>query len=132
MPLSTARSIVSWFSARDASAALRITCSGLTPSTLNGGPRVSLFCVKVPVLSEQSTSIPANSSMATSRLTIACFAASSRAPTAMVTDSTVGIATGMAATVSTSANCKVVIILSPRNSATVRINTTNTTASTIR
>ena len=28
-----------------------------------------------------------NSSMATSRLTIACFAASSRAPTAIVTDS---------------------------------------------
>ena len=34
------------------------------------------------------------------------FLASRRAPTAIVTDSTVGIATGMAATVSTRANCK--------------------------
>ena len=46
--------------------------------------------------------------MATSRLTTACFRARMRAPTAMVTDNTVGIATGMAATVNTSANCKVV------------------------
>ena len=37
--------------------------------------------------------------MATSRLTIACFLASSREPTAIVTESTVGIATGIAATV---------------------------------
>ena len=46
--------------------------------------------------------------MATSRLTIASFFASRRVPTAMVTDSTVGIATGIAATVSTRANCNVV------------------------
>jgi hypothetical protein len=39
-----------------------------------------------------------------------------RAPTAIVTDSTVGIATGIAATVSTSANCSVVRIGSPRRS----------------
>ncbi len=48
--------------------------------------------------------------MATSRLTMACFVASNRAPTAIVTDSTVGIATGIAATVSTNANCRVVRI----------------------
>ena len=39
--------------------------------------------------------------MATSLLTIACFLASRRAPTAIVTESTVGIATGIAATVNT-------------------------------
>ncbi len=71
---------------------------------LKGSPRVSLFWVRVPVLSAQSTSTPANSSMATSLLTIAFFLASRRAPTAIVTDNTVGIATGMAATVRTSAN----------------------------
>ena len=98
--------MVSWSSARDASAALRMTCSGAVPSTQNGSPSVNLFWVSVPVLSEQSTSIPASSSMAASRLTIACFAASTRAPTAIVTDSTVGIATGIAATVNTNANCK--------------------------
>ena len=72
--------------------------------TLNGSPSVSLFWVRVPVLSEHSTSTPANSSMAANRVTIASFVASRRAPTAMVTDSTVGIATGMAATVRMSAN----------------------------
>ena len=86
-------------------------------SRQNGSPRVSLFCVSVPVLSAQSTSTPANSSIATSLLTIACFFASRRAPTAIVTDSTVGIATGIAATVSTSANCNVVRIGSPRKNA---------------
>ena len=50
--------------------------------------------------------MPAISSMATSRLTIACFVARSSAPTAIVTDGPVGIATGIAATVSTNANCK--------------------------
>ena len=52
--------------------------------------------------------------MATNRLTIACFLESKRAPTAIVTDSTVGIATGIAATVNTRANCSVVRIASPR------------------
>ena len=66
------------------------------------------------------------------RLTIASFVASSRAPTAIVTDSTVGIATGIAATVSTSANCSVSIMLSPRNNARARIRATRTTATTIK
>ena len=70
--------------------------------------------------------------MAASRLTIACFLASWRAPTAIVTDSTVGIATGMAATVSTSANCTVVRIGSPRTTATVTITATSAAARMIR
>ena len=85
-----------------------MTWSAGTSFTLNGSPSVSLFWVRVPVLSEHSTSTPANSSMATNRVTIASFLASRRAPTAIVTDSTVGIATGIAATVSTKANCNVV------------------------
>jgi hypothetical protein len=42
----------------------------------------------------------------------------------MVTDSTVGIATGMAATVRTSANCRVVRMGSPRKIATAMITAT--------
>ncbi len=102
--------MVSLSSARDASAAARMTCAAGTSFTLNGSPSVSLFWVRVPVLSAHSTSTPASSSMATRRLTIACFLARRRAPTAIVTDSTVGIATGIAATVSTRANCSVVRI----------------------
>ena len=105
---------MSSLSAREASAPCRITSSARTPSTQKGSPRVSLFWVNVPVLSVHSTSTPASSSIATSRLTIALFLASRRAPTAIVTDNTVGIATGIAATVSTSANCSVVRTASPR------------------
>ena len=57
-------------------------------------PSVSLFCVSVPVLSAHKISTPASSSIATNRLTTACFLARRRAPTAIVTDRTVGIATG--------------------------------------
>ena len=124
--------MVSLFSARDASAPLRITCSTGTLFTLNGSPSVSLFWVRVPVLSEHSTSVPANSSMATNRLTIASFLASRRAPTAIVTDSTVGIATGIAATVNTSANCNVERNGSPRQIATVIIRATKATAMMIK
>ncbi len=70
--------------------------------------------------------------MATSRLTIASFLASRRAPTAIVTDNTVGIATGIAATVSTNANCNVVRIGSPRRTETAMITATSATARTIR
>jgi hypothetical protein len=124
--------MVSLSSARDASAPLRITCSGPTPSTLNGSPRVSVLRVKVPVLSEHRMSTPANSSMASSLLTMACFLASSRAPTAIVTDSTVGMATGMAATVSTRANCRVVRTGSPRRTETRTITDTRPSARRIR
>ena len=109
-----------------------MTWSAGMPFTLNGSPSVSLFWVRVPVLSEHSTSTPASSSMAANRVTIASFFASRRAPTAMVTDSTVGIATGIAATVSTRANCNVVRIGSPRKSATVIITATRATARMIR
>ena len=56
------------FAALDASAPSRISASAVTPFIVKGSPSVSLFWVKVPVLSAQSMSIPANSSMAT-RLT---------------------------------------------------------------
>ena len=82
--------------------------------------------------------MPASSSMATSWLTMASLRASRRAPTAIVTDSTVGMATGMAATVKTRANCKAVLghgsssMGSPRNSATVRMRITRARAMTMR
>ena len=56
--------MVSLSSARDASAASRMTCSAGMSSTLNGSPSVSLFWVSVPVLSAHSTSTPASSSIA--------------------------------------------------------------------
>ncbi len=59
------------------------------------------FCVSVPVLSEHRISMPASSSMASRRLTMACFFARAVAPIAMVTVSTAGIATGIAEMVST-------------------------------
>ena len=101
-------------SAREASAAARIASPGLVPSTRNGSPRVSLFCVNVPVLSEQSTSMPANSSIEAKGRHDGLVSERFRAPTAIVTDRTVGNATGTAATVNTKANCSVSIIGSPR------------------
>ena len=82
-------------------------------------------------MSEQSTSTPASSSIAARRLTIAPLVESNRAPTAMVTESTVGMATGIAATVSTRQNSRVVSSRSPCSNATTRIRLTSTTASTI-
>ncbi len=70
--------------------------------------------------------------MATNRLTMAFFVASRRAPTAMVTDSTVGIATGIAATVKTKANCSVVKTGSPRTTEMTVITATSVTARMIR
>ncbi len=124
--------MVSSLSSRDARAAARITWSGGTSFTPNGSPSVSLFWVSVPVLSAHSMSTPASSSMATNRLTMACFLARRRAPTAMVTDRTVGMATGIAATVRTRANCSVVRIGSPRRIATAMITATRATARMIR
>jgi len=66
------------------------------------------------------------------RLTMACLAARIRAPTAMVIERTVGMATGTAATVRTNANRIVVSMGSPRNSATVMIKITRTKARTMR
>jgi len=70
--------------------------------------------------------------MATSRLTMALFLARSRAPTAIVTDSTVGIATGIAATVRTRANCSVSRTGLPRTIDTTVITATRVRASRIR
>ncbi len=131
-PERTARSIGSSSSARDASAAHPRISSAETPGAVNGSPSVRRFWVSVPVLSEQSTSIPASSSMLASLATTASLRASRRAPTAIVTESTVGIATGMAATVRMSENCSVVTIASPRNSATPRIRMTSARASAMR
>ncbi len=106
--------------------------SALTPGIVNGVFSVRRFWVSVPVLSEHSTSTPAISSMAANRLTTACLAARMRAPTAMVTDKTVGMATGMAATVSTSTNCSTVSSGSPRSAAAIRMTTASAAARTIR
>ena len=71
----------------------------------SSSPSVSSFLVSVPVLSLHSMSMPAISSIATRRETIALKRASRSAPTAMVTESTAGSATGIDATVRMSANC---------------------------
>ena len=63
---------------------------------------------------------------------MAFFFARRRAPTAIVTESTVGIATGIAATVSTRANCSVVKNGSPRMIETMTITLTIATARMIR
>ena len=131
-PPMTARSIVSSSSAREANAAKRITWSAVIPLTMKGSPSVSLFSVSVPVLSVHNTSTPANSSIADRRVTMACFLAKRRAPTAIVTESTVGIATGMAATKRTNANSNVTRKWSPLKCAIIIIMDTNATARMIR
>ncbi len=69
--------------------------------------------------------MPAISSMETSRDTIAFIRASFSAPTAMVTDSTAGSATGIEATVRMSANCTVSSSGSWRKSAATPIKSTS-------
>ena len=61
-----------------------------------------MFLVRVPVLSEQRTSTPASSSIASRRETMAFFFASAWAPKELVTVITVGMATGMEAISNTS------------------------------
>src|SRR5207302_591423 len=78
-PANIARSIGSSSAAREASDAIKISVSGSVPGRGCAWPRVSLFSVNVPVLSEQSTSTPASSSIASNRDTIALRFASSRA-----------------------------------------------------
>ena len=63
-----------------------------------------MLSVSVPVLSEQSMSMPATSSIDERRVTIAWRSASLREPSAMVETETTGIAMGMDATSSTTAN----------------------------
>ncbi|CAA6659019.1 unnamed protein product [Spirodela intermedia] len=78
--------MASWFSVREALAAIRITVSWFL-STVN------LFRVKVPVLSLHRTSMPAISSIAVILLVIA--PSSLWEPIAIVTERTVGIAMGI-------------------------------------
>ena len=74
----------------------RSSASGECSST--GSRRLSLLSVNVPVLSEQSTVMPASSSMADRRATITFFSAMMWLPTAIVEVTTTSIATGMEAT----------------------------------
>ena len=96
------------------------------------GATASRFCVSVPVLSEHNRSTPPSSSTAGRWLTTAWWRASLRAPTAMVTDSTAGSATGTEAIVTTSANSSVCSTGLPRISDTTTVNVTSATAITIR
>ena len=131
-PPRTARSMVSLLSAREASAPLRITSSGGILVQAKGVAQGQL------VLGEGAGFVRAKHvharqfldghQLAHDRL---FFGQQARA-TAMVTDNTVGMATGMAATVSTRANCRVARIGSPRRMATVMITATKTAARMIR
>ena len=112
--------------------AARRTSSSSNPSKGAISARVSLFSVIVPVLSEQRTSTPAISSIATSLLTIASRWASAVAPTAIVIERTAGSAAGIAATIRTRANWRVSKALSCRMSETMKTIATRTIASTIR
>jgi hypothetical protein len=103
-PASTAVSMASRSSALHASAPASTTSSGVAAPIGTASPSVSLFCVSVPVLSEQSTETPAISSIDSSRDTIAFMRDSASAPSAMVTESTAGNATGMDATTTISTN----------------------------
>ncbi len=95
-------------------------------------PTVSWLQVSVPVLSAHSTSMPAISSMATSRETMAFIRARRSAPMAMVTDSTAGRATGMAATVRMSTKRMVSSAGAWRNSETTTISATSPSVPKIR
>lgn len=57
----------------EARAPARISSSAVLASNRIGSPRLRIFLVRVPVLSEQRISTPASSSMASSRETIAFF-----------------------------------------------------------
>ena len=86
----------------------------------------------VPVLSEQSTSMLANSSIATNLLTIASFLANAIAPIAIVTDKTAGKAAGIPETVNIKANCKVCNMLSCLIVATTKMIKTIAIANVIK
>ncbi len=128
----TARSIGSPSSAREASAAADSTSAPATPGTHHGSPTTSRFWVSVPVLSEHRTSTPPSSSTAGRWLTTTSRRASSRAPTAMVTDRTAGSATGTEAMVTTSANPRVCRSELPRATDTTNVTVTSTRVMPIR
>mmetsp|Transcript_29114 Transcript_29114/g.62736 ORF Transcript_29114/g.62736 Transcript_29114/m.62736 type:complete len:234 (-) Transcript_29114:618-1319(-) len=76
-----------------------------------------LFIVRVPVLSEQSIFIPAMSSIAARRVTIAPCLESSLEPRASVVVHTISMATGMEATISTTVKEMVSVRPSPEPSS---------------
>ena len=121
-PPSTARSIGSWSSALDARAPASTTSSTEALSIPTGSPRRSLFCVSVPVLSEQRISIPAISSIDSRRETMAFILERATAPIAMVIESTAGMATGIDATARISANWTILIKSAPLKSWTITIS----------
>ena len=96
----------------------RISSSRSGAAKTTGSPRVSRLRVRVPVLSEHRMSMPAISSMDSRRVTMAFSLDRARAPTAMVTDSTAGRATGMEATVRMRANCTRFRMWAPRSNCT--------------
>ncbi len=104
----------------------------IPPGAGTASPARSRFWVSVPVLSVHSTSTPPSSSTAARWLTTASCLASCAAPTAMVTDSTAGNATGIDATVTTSANSSSSVTGFPRSNPTARITPTSTSARTIK
>ena len=122
-------SLSSFLEARDPK---RSASSLVKSAKVSSSETFNSFFVIVPVLSAQRTSIPAISSIETSLLTMASFLANARAPTAMVTVRTAGIATGMAATSSTSANCPVPRMLWWRNRAAIKMVMTSALARIMR
>ena len=101
--LTTAVSIGSSSSVRDASDASKRMSFGVNSPVGKSDfwSIESLLRVSVPVLSEHRMSMPASSSTAVRRDTIACRLDRRSAPIAIVTESTVGIAIGMPPTIST-------------------------------
>ena len=77
---------------------------------------IILLSVSVPVLSEHSMFMPASSSIAARRATIAFFATSCRLPIAIVVVVTTSIASGMEATSSTTTKPIALAPGSPRTS----------------
>ena len=85
-----------------------------------------LFSVSVPVLSLQSTFMPATSSMDDSRVTMASLRARLREPRAMVVTDTTGRAMGMDATSSTTAKASASSHDSPLHTKTTSEMATST------
>ena len=125
-------SIVSSVPASAVSAASRSTSALVASLRTTTSATASSFLVMVPVLSAHRTSTPAISSTAGRWLTTASCLASSRAPTAIVTDRTAGRATGIEAIVTTNANSRVLVRPVPRTSETTTMTVTRESARTMR
>mmetsp|Transcript_33175 Transcript_33175/g.80583 ORF Transcript_33175/g.80583 Transcript_33175/m.80583 type:complete len:385 (+) Transcript_33175:1844-2998(+) len=118
-------SIASWPSSRRfaARAERKISRFAVMPSSnMTGSSSWSWLSVSVPVLSEQRVCIPASSSIADSRATMAFFEARRDAPTAIVTVATTCMAIGIEAMRRTTA----VPMLSRTSSVSVPLSTKST------